>query len=140
MNSTATAVIFWALLALFCVRVVGQVVVVLGHPTWLPPMAQWYSGLLPYPLLLPAQVLLIVLMSVMAWQVSARAAPFGTPHRAVGVVLIPLAIVYAGSMAVRYVVRMAHHPDQRWLGGTIPIIFHVVLAAFLLLFAWVQLG
>ncbi len=140
MNSTVTAVILWALLTLFCLRVVGQVVVVLAHPAWLPRMAQWYSGLLPYPLLLPAQVVLIALMSVMAWQVSAHVAPFGTPHRAVGVVLIPLAIVYAGSMAVRYAVRMARDPDQRWLGGTIPIIFHVVLAAFLLLFAWVQLG
>lgn len=140
MNSTVTAVILWALLTMFCLRVVGQVVVVLAHPTWLPLMAHWYSGLLPYPLLLPAQVMLIALMSVMAWQVSAQAAPFGTPHRAVGVVLIPLAIVYAGSMAVRYAVRMAHHPDQRWIGGTIPIIFHVVLAAFLFLFAWLQLG
>jgi hypothetical protein len=25
---------------------------------------------------------------------------------------------------------MARRPDQRWLGGTIPIIFHAVVAAF----------
>jgi hypothetical protein len=30
---------------------------------------------------------------------------------------------------------MRRHPDQRWLGGTIPIVFHVVLAAFLFTFA-----
>jgi uncharacterized protein len=38
--------------------------------------------------------------------------------------------VYAGAMVVRYVVRMARQPHQRWLGGTIPIIFHTVVAAF----------
>ena len=27
-------------------------------------------------------------------------------------------------------VRMARRPDQRWLGGTIPIVFHTVVAAF----------
>jgi hypothetical protein len=34
-------------------------------------------------------------------------------------------------MAVRYVVRMGRQPDQRWFGGTIPIVFHWVLASFL---------
>jgi hypothetical protein len=26
---------------------------------------------------------------------------------------------------------MARRPDQRWLGGTIPIVFHIVLASWL---------
>jgi hypothetical protein len=34
-------------------------------------------------------------------------------------------------MAVRYVVRMTRRPEQRWFGGTIPIFFHWVLAAYL---------
>ena len=38
--------------------------------------------------------------------------------------------LYSGAMVVRYVIRMARRPDQRWLGGTIPIIFHSVVAAF----------
>jgi len=29
------------------------------------------------------------------------------------------------------VVSMALHPERRWLGGTIPIFFHCVLATFL---------
>jgi hypothetical protein len=33
-------------------------------------------------------------------------------------------------MIVRYVIRMTRRPDQRWLGGTIPIVFHCVVAAF----------
>jgi len=38
-------------------------------------------------------------------------------------------------MAARYVVRMKRRPDQRWLGGTIPIVFHTVVAAFQWTFA-----
>jgi len=36
---------------------------------------------------------------------------------------------------VRYVIWMWRRPDQRWFGGTIPIIFHCVVAAFLFTFA-----
>jgi len=28
--------------------------------------------------------------------------------------------------------RMSLYPDQRWFGGTIPIVFHCVLATFIL--------
>ena len=44
----------------------------------------------------------------------------------------PLVIgaLYAAAMVVRYIIRMARRPDQRWLGGTIPIIFHTIVAAF----------
>jgi hypothetical protein len=38
--------------------------------------------------------------------------------------------LYFGAMVVRYVVRMTRRPDQRWLGGTIPIIFHSLVAIF----------
>ncbi len=38
-------------------------------------------------------------------------------------------------MVIRYVNTMALFPERRWLGsGTIPIVFHWVLAAYL--FAW----
>lgn len=53
------------LLTLFMARVVGQLLVVLFQPRWLPPMKDWYSGLVAYPLLLPAQLAIIVLMMAM---------------------------------------------------------------------------
>jgi hypothetical protein len=33
-------------------------------------------------------------------------------------------------MIIRCTVRMVRRPDQRWSGGTIPIVFHAVVAAF----------
>ena len=44
------------------------------------------------------------------------------------------AYVYAGSMLARYAVRMSRRPGERWFGGTIPIVFHLVLAAYLYVF------
>lgn len=36
-------------------------------------------------------------------------------------------------MILRYVIRMSLYPDERWMGGSIPIFFHWILASFLLL-------
>ena len=38
---------------------------------------------------------------------------------------------YGLSMPVRYALRMWRHPEARWTSRTIPIVFHVVLAAWL---------
>ena len=48
---------------LLYLRVIGQIVVVLRAPRWLPPMEQWQSGLLPYPVLLLGQVIVLTLMT-----------------------------------------------------------------------------
>jgi hypothetical protein len=48
--------------------------------------------------------------------------------------LIAFSAIYAGAMTLRYVLTMIYRPEMRWLGGTIPIFFHFVLAAFL--FTW----
>ena len=52
-------------------------------------------------------------------------------RHALGVALLAASGLYAGSMLVRYVVRMTRRAEQRWFGGTIPIVFHWVLASFL---------
>jgi hypothetical protein len=52
------------------------------------------------------------------------------PHRGLGLIAVGFSFLYAGSMVVRYAVRMRRQPGERWFGGAIPIVFHVVLAAF----------
>ena len=61
-------------------------------------------------------------------------APLGEPEPAFGRFLIWFSFLYAGAMAARYAVRMYRRPSERWFGGTIPIVFHFVLASFL--FTW----
>jgi hypothetical protein len=116
--------------SLFAVRVAGQVVVLLAAPRWLPPMEQW--NLVPYPVLLPIQLALLAAMTAVTVDLAVGARMLPPGGRAIGVPLVMCACVYAAAMAVRYAVRMARRPDQRWFGGAIPIVFHWVLAAWLL--------
>jgi hypothetical protein len=101
--------------AFFLIRVGGQLVVVGWRPKWLPPAAKW--NLMPYRLLLPAQ---LVILGVMAWIATAFWVGSGLPLRrehVLGDALLWFAVAYAGSMAVRYVVRMIRRPEERWFGG-----------------------
>ena len=62
------AAALWTLLALFVGRVAGQLVVALDAAPFLPPMEEWQSGLLPYPVLLVSQVALIAGLAVICRQ------------------------------------------------------------------------
>lgn len=118
------------LTALFVARVVGQIVVALSAPAWLPPMEKW--NLMPYPILLPIQ---LVIVGVMGWIDVAFARGTGAPTAGgagLGRFLVAFGVVYAAAMVIRYVARMTRRPGERWFGGTIPIVFHLVLATYLL--------
>jgi hypothetical protein len=122
----------WMFSALFLARVAGQLYVRRLHPVWLPPTEQW--NLSPYHLLLPTQ---LAILGVMAWIDVSFSVGSGPPVDAgerFGQVALALSYVYAAGMAVRYAVRMARRPEERWFGGTIPIVFHQVLAAYLFVF------
>jgi uncharacterized protein len=112
------------------VRVAGQLYVRAASPGWLPPTERW--NLLPYRLLLPIQLLFIAVIAAIVADFAAGPWLFAEPREALGAGLIVLSAAYAVSMAVRYAVRMARRPGERWFGGAIPIVFHFVLAAFLL--------
>lgn len=127
------ALVLWVLLGLFVLRVVGQVVVALAEdPGWLPPMREWYSGLLRYRYLLPVQLVFIVVMVRMTLDVASGGVGWAAAHPGLGGLLVWFSFVYAGGMVVRFVVWLRRPPEKR--RAWIPIIFHVVLAAFLWVF------
>lgn len=128
----------WLFTVLLVGRVAGQLLVWTRAPRWLPPMEQWQSGLLPYPVLLAGQTVVLVLMVWIAIDFSRGAGVFVQPLPRLGVAALWWSGLYAAAMVVRYIVRMTRRPDQRWLGGTIPIIFHCVVAAFQFTFALFQ--
>ena len=129
-DPTVYAIFLWLFTVLLLGRVLGQIIVALRAPRWLPPMEQWQSGLLPYPALLAGQALVLVLMVWISIDFSRAAGFWVEPHPRLGRAAVWWSYLYAGAMAARYVIRMARRPDQRWLGGTIPIVFHSVVAAF----------
>jgi uncharacterized protein len=129
------AAVLWLCSVLMLLRVTGQLIVVCRAPSWLPPMGQWQSGLVPYWFLLSTQAVVLALMFSIASDFARGSGFWVQPWPRLGRVVLVWSYLYAGAMAVRYVIRMARRPDQRWLGGTIPIIFHTVLAVFQWTFA-----
>jgi hypothetical protein len=127
------AISLWLLLGLFCLRVMGQVMVAFWNVSFLPPMKEWQSGLLPYPLLLISQLLIIILFGKVAVDFTRQNGYFAYPNARLGRGLLLFGKIYLVAMIARYIIRMSLYPDQRWFGGTIPIFFHWVLASFILL-------
>lgn len=117
------------LLVLFLGRVVGQMLAATTAPRWLPPMARWYSGLMPYRYLLPTQIVFLVVMTAMTIAVDRRSAPLGTLSADAGAWIVWASYVYALGMVGRSIRYALATPERR--GVLIPIVFHFVLAGFL---------
>lgn len=122
---------------LFCLRVIGQLLVMVTwrKVRWLPAVEHWQSGLLPYPALVAAQGAILGLMGTMISSVWRGAGRFAQPRPRLGQWVRGFGVVYISSMAARYVVTMIVRPQWRWLGHTIPIIFHCILATYLLVYS-----
>ena len=136
MNSSSAcrlAPVLWGLLFVFILRVIGQMCVAVGWQGFLPPMNEWYSGLIPYPGLIVSQVLIIVLYGKVCLDFSRGEGFFATPRRGLGQGLLIFGSIYLVVMIIRYVLRMWLHPEARWFGGAIPIFLHWVLATFILI-------
>jgi hypothetical protein len=129
-RSTEYAPFLWICTVLLIGRVVGQLIVATRAPSWLPPMEQWQSGLLPYPVLVAGQTIVLTLMIWISADFSRGTGFWVQPMPRLGRAALWWSYLYFGAMVVRYIRRMATRPDQRWLGGTIPIIFHSIVAAF----------
>ncbi len=123
----ARIVVLWTCVGLFLLRVLGQIEVVLLAPIWLPPMEQWYSGLLPYPVLLPAQIVILMLMTGLVMREMRR--PYVARNREW---LRIVSLIYFAVMLARLIVQYLRGADDVIAAGGIPIAFHWVLALFLL--------
>ncbi len=126
MCSRKAGIILWALLLLFFLRVLGQIVVAIWAPTWLPPMEAWYSGLMPYHYLLPSQIAILLLFGKAALDLTRGRGYWFKPKKHLGKAILILGVVYFLGMILRY-----------WIQGlSIPVVFHWVLASYLLVFGW----
>src|SRR5438477_1290904 len=134
-ENTRIAKILWILMALFGLRVVGQVLVELFDVRFLPPSEEWFSGAIPYPQLLASQIAILALQAKIGLDFTRRTGWSYRPRRLAGTFLLPFAAAYLAVMIIRYIVRMGLYPHERWTGGSIPIFFHWVLAIFLLIVA-----
>ena len=103
-------------------RVLGQLLVALFHVEFLPPMQAWYSGLMPYEYLLPAQIAILALMIKICLDFTRRRGWFYAPRRSFAVELLWFGWIYLAAMIAR----------GFWFGLSIPVVFHWVLAGFVI--------
>jgi hypothetical protein len=131
--------VLWICIGLFFARVVGQIEVLLVAPNWLPAMQAWYSGLLPYPLLLPIQIALLMLMCVLAIGTRTASRRRGTAERTAAM-LRAFAMAYVAVMVARLILIVHRYGGDFYLHGAIPVAFHWVLALFILVWTRLRYG
>lgn len=121
----------WLLLALFIVRVIAQPMALLISAPFLPPFESWHSGVLPYPALVAAQLLIIAWFARTAWRFSRGEV---TPRYRLGVWMLVFGGVYFATMLVRLVLGVTVLSSNRWFSSVLPTMFHLVLASYLLVY------
>lgn len=119
----------WLLLALFCFRVAAQPLALAGSASFLPSFDAWHSALLPYPWLLAAQILIIVVFAWTAWRFTRGDV---APRPGFGRFLVGLGSLYFGVMLLRLALGLTVLSSHPWFGKILPALFHLVLASFLL--------
>ena len=120
-----------ALTVLFVLRVLAQAVQWAAPVAFLPPFDAWQGSALPYPVLLTTQVAVIALLVRVLFLVRADAVrPASWKHNACFI----LGGAYFAVMAIRLVAGLTFLSDVEWFARSLPALFHVVLATFVLLF------
>jgi hypothetical protein len=118
-----TSRVLWLLLALFVLRVLGQVLVAFFNVGFLPPMSAWYSGLMPYEYLLPSQIAIVALMARISVDFTRRSGFFYEAKKPFATAWLWFGYLYLAAMVARGVL---------FWDRPIPIVFHWVLAAFVI--------
>jgi hypothetical protein len=131
-HGSSAATLMWVCVALFAACVIGQVEIMLLAPDWLSPMEAWLPAPLPYHLLLPAQILVLVIMAAMAGNPRLRDGSFAAENPGTARTWRVLALMYFAFMAGRLALNLIDHGEDFWHHGAIPVAIHWVLALFLL--------
>ncbi|MBX9851909.1 MAG: CocE/NonD family hydrolase [Cytophagaceae bacterium] len=129
MKNKPYSIILWILFLLFCFRVSSQLLQYFSPVSFLPDFDEWHSATLPYAVLVFFQFLIIAFCLYTCIRMSRGKLLKNKKH---GKRYLILGSLYALSMVIRYIIRMSLYPDERWFGGCIPILFHIILASFLI--------
>jgi hypothetical protein len=121
--------LLWALILLFFLRVIGQLIQQLKSVSWLPPIDVWQGSSLPYGFLLSSQIIILGVMIRITHQ-HARACIRKNPIK--GKWLLIFGALYFFSMSARIVIGLANLSTHPWFHKSLPAFFHLVLATFVL--------
>jgi ABC-type multidrug transport system fused ATPase/permease subunit len=128
-RSRVHAMIIVGLLALFLFRVAAQLLQLFAPTALLPPFAAWHSATLPYPVLVAAQFVIIL---VSAWFARGLWLETIRKSRRVGRILGWLGAVYFFGSVARFIAGFTFARDNAFLAAHLPGFFHIVLSAMVL--------
>lgn len=120
----------WGLTLLFGLRILAQPLSLLVPA--MPGFDAWHGGVLPYPFLLFSQLAIAATMAIVNLRL-ARGALIPLPR--LGRLLALLGTLYFAAMLLRLVLGKTTHTGSSWLDRPLPTLFHLVLAAWILLLA-----
>lgn len=124
------------LLALFCFRVLAQLLRLYIEVPFLPPFDAWQSGAVPYKGLLVSQILIIVFYGwILQRLVSGRI----RPSRKQGWIFFIIGLIYFLVMAVRLLIGLAGLSEHYWFRSYLPTLFHFVISGYLIVVGYFHL-
>lgn len=131
MTSRHYGFVLLMLTGFFAFRVGAQLVQVWHPVDFLPPYSVWHSGALPYGVLVGVQGAILAACLRIVWGVFK-----GTivPSAQKGKILFGLGTIYLLGMCTRLFVGLTIAPEHYWFGATLPTVFHLVLASFVILY------
>lgn len=121
--------LLYSLLTLFVFRVVAQFFALFIDLPFMPPFKDWHGDILPYWALLIFQVSIIVMVLRLARKLAHGVL---VARLKIGYVLIAFGGVYLLVMLIRLILGLTILTGSIWFTRSLPIFFHVVLAAILL--------
>ena len=125
------ALVLLLLAGLFAFRVVAQLVQVWYLLEFLPPFETWHSGAVPYCWLVGTQVVILAMCIRIVWQLFHNQV-ISSPEK--GRLLCLLGCIYFSVMSIRLFLGRTVASEYRWFGATLPTVFHLVLASFVILY------
>ena len=123
--------ILLVLALVFVFRVAAQFFQAFDLVSFLPPFDDWYSGALAYPFLLASQLIIILILVKTTWALYAGKV---VPSHSYGRVLIIIGGSYFSVMLGRLLLWLFYFSNHSWFGATIPAVFHLALASFIIVF------
>ncbi|MBL4708849.1 MAG: hypothetical protein JKY48_10475 [Flavobacteriales bacterium] len=123
------ALLLWALLALFCFRVMAQLIQFFYPLAFLPSFTSWHSGKMPYGFLVLVQLVIIYYCYNAASGIHRATTK---PNRMLAKFLLGLGSLYLLTMIFRVSLGLTLLAENRWFSNHIPTFFHFVLATFML--------
>ncbi len=119
-----------ALTILFAGRVVAQLIQAIQPVGWLPSFEAWHGGALPYWALLSVQAAILAAMGILLWKLNGSRIK---PRRWKYLACYAIGSVYFAVMGFRLVSGLTILSGIPWFAKSLPALFHLVLAAFVLL-------